>query len=93
MCARTDRVRLATTWDGRRRNGGFFGRTAVHPCKADDHERITSCPVCSDEEFAVFEFGRVVHDVKDASGFSLLGFDSNARVKASDARLGLHRDG
>jgi hypothetical protein len=40
-----------------------------------------------DEEFAVFEFGRVVHDVSNASGFSLLGFDSNASVKASDARL------
>lgn len=40
-----------------------------------------------DEEFAVFEFGRVVRQVRNASGFSLLGFDSNASVTASDARL------
>lgn len=41
----------------------------------------------TDQEYAVYHFGRVVHDVRDARGFTLKGFNMDTRAAATDARL------
>ena len=41
----------------------------------------------TDQEYAVYEFGRVVHQVRDARGFTLKGFNMDTRAAAADARL------
>ena len=41
----------------------------------------------TDQEYAVYQFGRVVHEVRDARGFTLKGFNMDTRAAAADARL------
>jgi hypothetical protein len=41
----------------------------------------------TDQEYALFHFGRVIHEVKNPSGFSVKGFDVNHKATAADARL------
>ena len=41
----------------------------------------------TDQEYAVYHFGRVVHEVKDAKGFTLKGFNVDTKASAADARL------
>jgi hypothetical protein len=41
----------------------------------------------TDAEYAVYRFGRVVHEIRDTQGFTLKGFNVDTRAKASDARL------
>jgi hypothetical protein len=41
----------------------------------------------TDAEYAVYRFGRVVHEIRDPQGFTLKGFNVDTRAKAADARL------
>ena len=41
----------------------------------------------TDQEYAVYRFGRVVHDITDARGFVLKGFNMDTKAAAADARL------
>ena len=41
----------------------------------------------TDQEYAVYRFGKVVHEVRDARGFTLKGFNMDTRAAATDARL------
>lgn len=41
----------------------------------------------SDAEYAVYRFGRVVHEIRDTGGFTLKGFNVDTKAKAADARL------
>jgi hypothetical protein len=41
----------------------------------------------TDQEYAVYRFGRVIHDVKNVGGFTVSGFDVERRAMAADARL------
>jgi hypothetical protein len=41
----------------------------------------------TDQEYAVYRFGRVVHEISDAHGFTLKGFNMDTRATAADARL------
>jgi len=41
----------------------------------------------TDQEYAVYHFGRVVHEISDVSGFTLKGFNVDTKATAADARL------
>jgi hypothetical protein len=41
----------------------------------------------TDAEYAVYRFGRVVHEIRDAQAFTLKGFNVDTQAKAGDARL------
>ncbi len=41
----------------------------------------------TDQEYAVYHFGRVVHRISNAQGFILKGFNMDTRTAAADARL------
>src|SRR5207244_3882068 len=41
----------------------------------------------TDQEYAVYHFGRVVHEISDVSGFTLKGFNVDTKAVAADARL------
>ena len=41
----------------------------------------------TDQEYAVYHFGRVVHEITDAQGFTLKGFNMDTKASAADARL------
>jgi hypothetical protein len=41
----------------------------------------------TDQEYAVYHFGRVVHEIKHAQGFTLKGFNVDTKASAADARL------
>jgi hypothetical protein len=41
----------------------------------------------TDQEYAVYHFGRVVHEIRDAQGFTLKGFNVDTKAAAADARL------
>ena len=41
----------------------------------------------TDQEYAVYHFGRVVHEIRDAHGFTLKGFNVDTKATAADARL------
>jgi hypothetical protein len=45
----------------------------------------------SDREYAVYHVSGFVHDIKDVTGFRLVGFDPDSHVSADDARL-VHGD-
>jgi hypothetical protein len=45
----------------------------------------------TDQEYAIYTFSRVVHDIRDATGFGLVGFDTDSKVSAREARL-VHGD-
>jgi hypothetical protein len=41
----------------------------------------------TDQEYAVYHFGRVIHEIRDAHGFTLQGFNAETKATAADARL------
>jgi hypothetical protein len=41
----------------------------------------------TDQEYAVYHFGRVVHQITDARGFIIKGFNMDTQAAAADARL------
>lgn len=41
----------------------------------------------TDQEYAVYHFGRTVHEISDAQGFTLKGFNVDTKASAADARL------
>ena len=41
----------------------------------------------TDQEYAVYHFGRVIHEIRDAHGFTLQGYNAGTKATAADARL------
>ena len=41
----------------------------------------------TDQEYAVYHFGRTVHEISDPQGFTLKGFNVDTKASAADARL------
>jgi hypothetical protein len=41
----------------------------------------------TDQEYAVYHFGRTVHEISDVQGFTLKGFNVDTKASAADARL------
>jgi hypothetical protein len=41
----------------------------------------------TDQEYAVYHFGRVIHEIRDAHGFTLQGYNAGTKAMAADARL------
>jgi hypothetical protein len=81
----------AATVPGSGSNGLRENRNRIENVAADltlESARIESLNLNdTDQEYAVYHFARVVHEIRDAGGFTLKGFNVDTRAVAADARL------
>ncbi|HZI38459.1 MAG TPA: hypothetical protein VFF24_09145 [Acidimicrobiia bacterium] len=72
-------------------NGAREGGDRIENVAADltlESARIESLNLNdTDQEYAVYHFGRVVHEISGPQGFILKGFNMDTRAAAADARL------